>query len=121
MKPGREGSIFETSDTELNYIVINLDVTSDDGVFSVITMTDFSDLNIFMELSDVGHKIIAVEKTNMLDQVNNNNAPTLNNDEGSATVTQGSYDMLHSIEIPELKRGKYRLRLGLPKAYWMKQ
>ena len=121
MKPGRSGSVIAESDTELNYIVIDIDVGSDDGILSVIAMTDFSDLNVFLELTNHEHRIIAIEKSAMLDAVKTNNDPGLNNDESSATAAQGVRDMIHSIELPEMKKGKYKLRIGLPKAYWMKQ
>ena len=86
MRPGRPGSIFTASDSELYYIQIDIDVAQDDGIFSVIAMTDFSDLNVFLELSNDEHRIIAIEKSNMLDNVNNNNDPSLNNDESSVTA-----------------------------------
>ena len=90
-------------------------------MFSAIVMTDFSDLNVFLELSNDEHRVIAIEKSYMLDAVNTNNDPSLNNDESSVTAKQGQFDMLHSIEIPSLDKGKYKLRIGLPRAYWMKQ
>ena len=69
MKPGKAGSIISEIDSELYYITLDLDVTEDGGVFSVIAMTDFSDLNVFLSLSDSAGRVVAIEKTNMLDSV----------------------------------------------------
>jgi hypothetical protein len=120
-RPGGAGSILSESDIDLNYISLELETTQDDGILSVIAMTDFSDLNVFLELTNAEHRIIAIEKSYMLDEVQTNNDPGLNGDEGTAVATQGAHDMLHSIEVPALPKGKYKLRIGLPKAYWVKQ
>jgi hypothetical protein len=121
MKPGKAGSVISEIDSELYYMTLDLDVTEDGGVFSVIAMTDFSDLNVFLSLSDSAGRVVAIEKTNMLDSVQTNNDQGLNNDESSAAEAPGSRDMLHSIELPELNQGKYKLKIGLPRAYWIKQ
>ena len=86
-RPGVQGSLISESDIDLNYISLELDVPQDDGVFSVIAMTDFSDLNVFLELTNSEHRIIAIEKSYMLDSVQTNNDPGLNGDEGSAATT----------------------------------
>lgn len=100
---------------------IDIDVTEDGGVFSVIALTDFSDLNVFLSLTDNANQLIAIEKTGMLDEVATNADPGLNNDESSVTEVPGQRDMIHSIELPELSKGKYKLKIGLPRAYWIKQ
>ena len=121
MRPGKPGSIIAEGDSELYYMTLDLDVTEDGGVFSVIAMTDFSDLNVFLSLVDSGNRLVAVEKTAMLDSVQTNNDQGLNEEEGTATEAPGSWDMLHSIELPELSKDRYTLKIGLPRAYWMKQ
>ena len=121
MTRGSSNSVISDMDSELNYMKIDIDVTEDGGVFSVIALTDFSDLNVFLSLTDNANKLIAIEKTGMLDEVATNADPGLNNDESSVAEAPGQRDMIHSIELPELSKGKYKLKIGLPRAYWIKQ
>ena len=54
---------------EIASMLIDIDV-SQDGVFSAFVATDFSDLNVFMQLMDKTHgQVVALEKTYMIDEV----------------------------------------------------
>jgi len=89
------------------------------GIFSAIVATDFSDLNVYMNLRNIDTKsLVAIEKSYMLDEVETNDEHMNRGEDVSTARTLGEWDYLSAIEIGHLDVGRYVLSLSIPKAHW---
>ena len=105
---GDETSLLSEQNRELASIVIDLDIR-EEGILSAIAASDFSILNVFMQLNnqDTGH-LVAIEKPLMLDEVyTNNDAINMLQDETVVRDQPDEPDHISSLEIANMKPGNY--------------
>ena len=116
---GDERSLLSEQNRELASIVIDLDIR-EEGLISAIAASDFSNLNVFMQLNNMetGH-LVAIEKPLMLDEVyTENDAINMFEDETVIRDQPDEPDHISSLELSNIKPGHYQLKLSIPTAFW---
>ena len=114
-----EDTILNSQTREIASMLIDIDV-SQDGVFSAFVATDFSDLNVFMQLMDKTHgQVVALEKTYMIDEVSTRQEDEMRSEnEISLRSSPDELDQISSIQLPLIRKGQYQLKLSIPVAFW---
>lgn len=82
------------------------------GIFSLITATDFSDTNVYLNLRKVDEKpvkLIAVDKNFMLDEVELSSEHLADTSDVSVARNHQKWDHLSLLEVPHLETGHYKL------------